>query len=386
MPPFSNLAMPFGLRQWKDAEAMNAEPHMHYVAALAARERAHRARVRIWLYVVAVFVFAMVLVGGATRLTDSGLSITEWNVVSGAVPPLSDADWQAEFDKYRQTPEFRRVNKDMTLSGFKVIYWWEWAHRFLGRIAGFVFAVPLALFWWMGWLERGLKPRLLALLALGGLQGAVGWWMVASGLVDRVDVSQYRLAAHLGLAAILFAAILWVARSIAPHSTGETAGSGNRILSPLLLLLVLAQIMLGALVAGLDAGLAFNDWPLMDGAIVPGDLLIQQPAWTNFFENPKTVQFTHRMAGYGLLLVALVLWLAAKAESPQSRHRRRATVLLALVLVQATLGVATLVMQAPFHLSLAHQAGAFVVLGFVVAHWRAVIGPWSPVTSIEARV
>lgn len=358
---------------------------MHYAAALAARERANRTMVRAWLYVVALLVLAMVAVGGSTRLTDSGLSITQWNVVSGAIPPLSEADWQAEFGKYRQTPEFSRVNKDMTLAGFKVIYWWEWAHRFLGRIVGVVFALPLAMFWWFGRLERRLKPRLLGLLALGAAQGAAGWWMVASGLVDRVDVSQYRLAVHLLLAALLFAWILWIARGIAPHSQNAEPSPVNRLLTPLLVLLAFLQIGLGALVAGLDAGLAFNDWPLMDGALVPDDLLIGEPAWRNLFENPKTVQFGHRIGGYALSIAAFLLWLAAKGESAGSPHRRRAAVLLALVLAQATLGVATLMLQAPFHLSLAHQAGAFAVLGFAVAHWRALVGPWPPLTAIEVR-
>ena len=252
---------------------------------------------RGWLYVVLLVMFALFLVGGATRLTDSGLSITEWKPIHGVIPPLSDAEWQEEFAKYQQIPEYRQLHADMTLGDFKTIFWWEWAHRILARGVGVVFALPLLLFWATGRLESALKPKLVGLLLLGGLQGAVGWWMVASGLVERTDVSQYRLATHLLLACLIFTATMVVARGLAPHSAAP-ADRGTQRFAGLLLVLVLLQIYLGGLVAGLDGGLSYNTWPLMDGRVVPGDLFVIDPAWRNLFENPKTVQFVHRCGAY----------------------------------------------------------------------------------------
>jgi heme a synthase len=255
----------------------------------AANQDKSRA-VRLWLYTVLLVLFALVVVGGATRLTDSGLSITEWRPIHGIIPPLSITEWQEELEKYRQIPEYQEINKGMTLEAFKVIYWWEWAHRFLARFVGLVFAVPLAVFWMMGRLEQKLKPRLLALLALGGFQGFIGWWMVSSGLTERTDVSQYRLATHLTLASIIFAGTMWVARGLAPHE-GRKATSGTETGAMIMALLVLSQIYIGGLVAGLNAGYSFNTWPLIDGRFIPDQLLLLEPAWRNFFENPKTVQF-----------------------------------------------------------------------------------------------
>src|SRR5690606_1340055 len=217
------------------------------------KEARNRALVRGWLYVVLALLFALVLVGGATRLTDSGLSITEWKPVHGVIPPLTAADWQEEFAKYQQIPEFRELKSDMSLSEFKTIFWWEWAHRLLARGVGFVFALPLIFFWITGRLERRLKPKLVGILALGALQGAIGWWMVASGLVDRVDVSQYRLAVHLTIACIIFLSTMVVARGLAPHSARQASPS-TRTVAGLFVFLVLLQIFLGGLVAGLDAG------------------------------------------------------------------------------------------------------------------------------------
>lgn len=352
-------------------------------AVRSERDRlvANRALVRGWLYVVLLMLFALVLVGGATRLTDSGLSITEWKPIHGVVPPLNEAEWQEEFQKYQQIPEYTQINQGMTLQEFKRIFWWEWAHRLLARGVGFVFALPLLFFWATGRVERGLSPKLVGLLLLGGLQGAVGWWMVASGLVDRVDVSQYRLAMHLTLACVIYVAIMVVARGLAPHSE-EPADQRTRRFAGFLVLAALVQTFLGGLVAGLDAGMSYNTWPLMDGAVVPGDLLILEPAWRNFFENPKTVQFVHRAGAYTLLLLALWHMIATRRKLPGTTHSRRALVLFHLVLAQAAIGVATLVLQVPMHWALLHQGFALVVLGFAAAHWRGTRGAYPLPTKI----
>ncbi len=326
--------------------------------------------VRWWLYFVAFLVAAIVLVGGATRLTDSGLSITEWAPVRGIIPPLSIGQWEAELAKYRTTTEYQTINKGMTMDQFKLIFWWEWGHRFLARLIGFVVAIPLLYFWIKGRLVDWLKPALLLLLAMGGLQGFIGWWMVKSGLVDRVDVSQIRLAVHLTMACVIFTFTIWLARSIAPHSPDsapEFKGPAG-----FLVLLILAQTFMGGLVAGLDAGMAFNSWPLMNGAFVPEGLLAIQPAWKNFFDNATTVQFVHRLTAY--ILWALVLYHAISLQRarPHSHHARRGWMIFALVSVQALLGILTLVMQVPMGWALAHQLGAVILLGFATAHWRGL--------------
>ena len=346
------------------------------------RERAHRMQVRFWLYCICVMVAAMVIVGGATRLTDSGLSITEWKPLLGIFPPLSGENWLAEFEKYKLIPQYEQINKGMSLAEFKAIYWWEWGHRFLGRVIGFVFAAPLVFFWATGRLEPKLKPRLSGLLALGGLQGFIGWWMVLSGLVERTDVSQYRLAVHLILACIIFACALWVARGLAPHTAKQNASPTLRNLAPVIVLFILLQIFLGALVAGLDAGLAFNDWPLMDGAIIPQSLFVDSPWWLNFFENPKLVQFTHRVSAYGLVLLIVANMAMCLKPGTGSTHTRRSVILVLLVLAQAALGVVTLVLQVPLNWALFHQFGAIVLLGFAVAHWRALHGGYPATTKI----
>ena len=342
--------------------------------------RRDRRAIRIWLYVVAAIVFALVVVGGATRLTESGLSITEWKPIHGIVPPLSEAEWQEEFALYQQIPQYQELNQGMELSGFKTIYWWEWAHRFLARFVGLVFALPLAFFWIRGRIPAGLKPKLVGILALGGLQGAIGWWMVASGLVLRTDVSQYRLAVHLTTACLIFSATLWVARGLAQHSPDAPPSAKSARAALVILFLALLQIYLGGLVAGLNAGLSFNTWPLMDGAVVPEGLLIMQPVWRNFFENVMTVQFMHRMGAYLLLAVVAMHVFASFRQAPKSTHARRAAVLLALVLVQASIGITTLLLAEgviPIGWGLMHQAGGLVVLGFAVAHARGLKGPYA---------
>ncbi len=355
--------------------SMTDLPVVTQIRSERGRQQRNRALVRGWLYVVLLVLFALVLVGGATRLTDSGLSITEWKPIHGVIPPLNDAEWQEEFAKYRQIPQYEQLNKGMSLEEFKGIFWWEWVHRALARGIGVVFAVPFLVLLALGRIERAMAPRFVGLFLLGGLQGAVGWWMVASGLVERVSVSQYRLAIHLTLACIIFAAIMVVARGLAPHSA-PPADRGTRRFAGWLVAAVLVQIFLGGLVAGLDAGFSYNTWPLMDGALVPDDLLLLDPAWTNFFENPKTVQFVHRIGGYTVFALALWHMIAVRRRLPATTHARRALVLFHLVLLQAAIGIVTLLWQSTLHLALTHQAMALVVLGFAAAHWRGTRGAY----------
>ncbi len=323
-----------------------------------------RRAIRIWLYIVALMIVAVVVVGGATRLTQSGLSITEWKPIHGVIPPLSAAEWQEEFAKYRQIPEYQEINRGMSLGEFQAIFWWEWTHRILARLIGVVVLVPMIVFWVSGRLEPRLRPRMVAIFLLGGLPGAVGWWMVASGLSERTDVSQYRLAVHLTLACAILAYVLWVARSIAPGSRGASVGA--RVVGGVIVGLALVQIFLGGLVAGLNAGLSYNTWPLMDGVLVPSGLLIQEPWWRNLFENAATVQFDHRLGAY--LLFAVVLFHAWRARTTG------AFALAVLVAAQAALGISTLVMQVPLPLALLHQLGAVAVLTAAVVYWRGMFG------------
>ncbi|QLF70075.1 COX15/CtaA family protein [Peteryoungia desertarenae] len=342
------------------------------------RVEANRRAIRIWLGVVLFTLFCLVLVGGATRLTDSGLSITEWKPIHGVIPPLTVQEWEEELELYRQIPEYQQINKGMSLEEFKVIFWWEWGHRFLARIIGLVFAIPLAYFWVTGRIEKQLKLPLLGILALGGLQGFIGWWMVSSGLTQRVDVSQYRLATHLLMACFIFASCLWIMRGLARHSDEPAPAASSQRFAGILVFLIFFQIYLGALVAGLDAGFAFNTWPLMDGALIPGDLFAQSPAWLNLFENPKTVQFVHRIGAYVLLAAVLYHMIHSLRAGAKTTHARRSVVLFVLVCVQAMIGIITLVMQVPIFWGVVHQGAALVVLGFAIAHWRGFYGEIPP--------
>jgi cytochrome c oxidase assembly protein subunit 15 len=336
-------------------------------------EERHRRALRVWLWSVAALVFAMVVVGGTTRLTDSGLSIVEWKPVTGAIPPLSETEWQVEFDKYKTIPQYEVLNKGMGLRAFKVIYWWEWSHRQLGRLIGLAFALPLALFWWRGWLAPQLKPKLVALLALGGGEGALGWWMVFSGLSVRTDVSQIRLALHVTLAAIILVAIVWVAQSLAPPRQRAPVRQASRRLGYALLPLVLAQIFLGGLVAGLNAGLSHNTWPLMDGRLVPplADLYVMSPAWLNHFDNAMTVQFQHRLLAY--LIVVLALWHAVVLRRANAGGAaRRAMAVAVTALAQAAIGIMALLLIVPLWAALLHQAVAILLLVMVTIHAEAL--------------
>jgi cytochrome c oxidase assembly protein subunit 15 len=366
-------------RQHKSADKMKMPD-----PAGAARVRF----IRLWIGCLAALVFAMVVVGGATRLTQSGLSIVEWKPVTGVIPPLSQADWQVEFEKYKTIPQYERVNRGMSLAEFKTIFWWEWSHRLLGRLIGAAFALPFLWFLWRGFIDRGLAVALAGIFMLGAVQGAVGWWMVASGLTERVSVSQYRLAFHLTLACLIYAALVRTADRVA---MGAPAATPRRIAlgATSLLVLVLVQIYLGALVAGLHAGLIYNTWPLIDGGLVPkaSNLLFDRLAWRNFFENPLTVQFDHRMVAYALVALAL-LHLGDVFRNVENRRLRTGAALLAVaVCAQAAIGIITLVASAPIGLAMLHQAMALVVLTVATLHAsRATIVPVSaPVGRLASR-
>jgi heme a synthase len=323
--------------------------------------------VRLWLFTVAALVFLLVSVGGATRLTGSGLSITEWQPIMGVVPPLTHDDWQESFAKYKQTPQYDRVNRGMSLDAFKFIFWWEWTHRFLARLIGVAFALPLLYFLAAGQISRRLLARLGGILALGALQGAVGWYMVRSGLADRIDVSQYRLALHLGLAILIFGALIWTALSLGDRRERAT-GRARTSMAGLIVVLVFVQIVLGALVAGLKAGFAYNTWPLMDGRLIPNGLGVMAPWYLNLFENAMTVQFNHRLAAYVLLAVVLIHTGQLVRSGAEGHARHSALLLAAAVVAQAALGIWTLVAQVPLALALAHQAGAAAVFGLALWH------------------
>jgi cytochrome c oxidase assembly protein subunit 15 len=323
--------------------------------------------VRAWLIAVAALIALMVLVGGATRLTESGLSIVEWKPVTGTLPPLTQAHWNEAFEAYKAIPQYRELNSGMSLDEFKTIFWWEWSHRLLGRVIGLVYLLPFLWFLWSGVLGSELKKRLWVILGLGGLQGAVGWWMVASGLTKRVEVSQYRLATHLILALVIFASIVWTLRRLrAP--VPMPAPSRLRATSIVLLALTFLQLYFGALVAGLRAGRVFNTWPDIDGALIPSAdrLLFETPWWRNLFDNTLTVQFEHRMTAYLLLALALAHAVDAVRSSAAKSFAGGALALLAAILLQAVLGILTLLFEVPILLALAHQAVAIAVLTLAV--------------------
>ncbi len=344
----------------------------------AAADRSGTLALRVWLFIVSGLVLAMIVVGGATRLTDSGLSITEWLPLLGAIPPLTDTDWQIAFEKYQQIPEYHLVNKGMPLTEFQYIYWWEWTHRFLGRFIGLAFALPLAIFWLAGKIPRGYLPKLIGILALGGLQGFFGWYMVQSGLSERVDVSHYRLALHLTTAFAILAAILWIAFDLAQESQSErirlhTLNSAQMRAAWLIFSLLFLQVVMGGFVAGLKAGLVHNTWPLMNGELIPSDISDLAPWYMNLVENPATVQFAHRIIAY--VLIGLALWHALSLTSSADDERvvTSSLVLALTLLTQASLGIWTLLEAAngteiPIGLGLIHQGGAAIVLGIAVWH------------------
>jgi heme a synthase len=346
-----------------------------HTAKEACQPAGHRA-VAIWLWSLAGLVLLMVIVGGATRLTESGLSITQWKPLAGIIPPLSPAEWLAEFENYKKIPQYAQLFPDMELSGFKFIFFFEWSHRLLGRLIGAAMVLPLIFFWAKGLLPPGFKPKLLCVLALGALQGFVGWWMVKSGLTERVEVAQERLAIHLLLAALTFAALVWLAASL-KHRLAQIPKRrlpGLQWFAGAMVLLVLLQIGLGGLVAGLRAGRAFNTWPLIDGYFWPplDKLTLLSPLWRNFLDNILLVQFQHRLIAYALLALALAQALYTSRVAAESRAVRRAWAVAGLVAMQASVGIATLVLVVPLWAGLLHQAFALIVLGMAVAHAQAL--------------
>ena len=359
----------------------NPHPTMNEALApgtLAGRAPASAGRaVAFWLLACAVLIAAMVVVGGVTRLTHSGLSIAEWQPLVGTVPPLSEGDWQALFEKYRATPEYRLVNQGMSLDEFKGIFWWEYVHRLLGRVIGIAFLAPLLWFWWSGRIDRRLGWKLGGIFALGALQGAVGWYMVASGLVDEPRVSHLRLAAHLGLAFLILGAMLWVAFTLLlfpGRVAGGRAAPGDSPLAAIIAALVFLQVLAGALVAGIRAGKAYNTFPLMNGHLVPPETLSLDPWWLNFFNNMATVQLDHRLLAWLLLAGVTWLWLRVRRSDAGPRARRSASLLLGLVVVQFALGVATLLLVVPVPLAAAHQGVATLVFAAALYTAHALHG------------
>ena len=351
-------------------------PHQGPTQATTPKPHAGTAAriIGLWLWCVAGLVFAMVLVGGATRLTESGLSIVEWKPVTGAIPPLGEADWQAEFAKYKTIPQYERLNRGMSLDEFKAIYWWEWGHRLLGRLIGTAFLLPFLWFLWRRLIDRRLALALTGIFTLGAVQGAVGWWMVASGLTERVSVSQYRLAFHLTLACMIYAALAWTADRTLAHARTQAAPQAAprrlRWIACALLVLVIVQIYLGALVAGLRAGLIYNTWPLIDDSLIPSaaHLFFDQPLWRNFFENTLTVQFDHRMVAYGLCVLALFHAVDAHRQGRGEALATGAGFVAIAILAQAGIGVMTLTRGVPIEIALLHQAMALVVLTAATLH------------------
>lgn len=329
------------------------------------------ARIARWLLVVAFMVFAMVVVGGVTRLTESGLSMVRWEPISGAIPPLNEAQWQAEFDAYKATPEYRKINRGMSLDAFKAIFFWEYLHRLIGRLIGVVFALPLLWFAWKRAIPKGYGPRLVALLALGGLQGTIGWWMVASGLVDRPDVSHIRLAVHLLTALVILGGLVWTALDLFDLARDPAARPAHMPgFAALALVVLFVQLLLGAFTAGLDAGYAFAEWPTMGGRFFPEGVAFLEPAWRNVVDNPIVVQFVHRW--FAFVAAAMLLALAWKAHKARVKGPTHAVA--TFLILQIALGIATLLTGVDIHVAVAHQAvGALLVASAVwTAHRLAV--------------
>ena len=336
-------------------------------------EPSHRA-VAVWLLACCALVFAMVVVGGITRLTHSGLSMVEWQPIVGAIPPLDDAQWEETFAKYRATPEFRQRNHDMKLAGFKAIFWWEYAHRLLGRIVGLAFFVPFVVFLWKRMLERPLAWKLGGILALGALQGALGWYMVKSGLVDDPRVSSVRLAAHLGLAFIIYGWMLWLAMNLLVPAEAR-ATRGPRAAAALVALLVFAMVLSGALVAAIRAGFAYNTFPLMNGHWIAPEILVIDPWWMNFVHNMATVQFVHRTLALAIAIgVAALWWRVDTDRNVDERTRRWCNALLVAVVLQIAAGIGTLLLRVPLALAAVHQAGAVIVFTCALGMLHALGG------------
>lgn len=339
-----------------------------------------RGAIRVWLMMLFALVFIMIAVGGLTRLTDSGLSITEWRPFTGALPPMSAADWDSEFAKYQAIDEFRIQNQWMELSDFKVIYWWEWGHRQLGRVIGVVWALGFGYFAIRRQIPTGWTLKLLFLGALGGAQGAIGWWMVSSGVTQgegTTDVASYRLATHLGLAFVILGFISWytmeMGRSARDLMQARRAKEAKQWgMATGFMHFAFLQILIGALVAGIDAGRSYTDWPLMGGQMFPASALTLEPVWRNFFESPGLVQFIHRVTGYVLAAFAIIVWLRGR-KSSHANTRFAFNAVLAAVALQIVIGIATVLYGAPVHIALVHQVMA-VILWVLILRARFLSG------------
>ena len=339
----------------------------HIVDSRAGRDGMRR-QVAYWLLACCALVFAMVVLGGVTRLTHSGLSIVEWQPIVGAIPPLDESQWEAAFAKYRETPEHRQVNAGMSLEAFKGIYWVEYFHRLLGRLIGVAFLLPFLWFAARRALDGRLAWKLAGIFALGALQGALGWYMVKSGLVDDPRVSPYRLTAHLALAFLIYGAMLWIALDLLFPRAGNAGGpDGLRRLSMAVTGLVAMMVLTGGFVAGIRAGLAYNTFPLMNGRVLPPELFMLEPWWDNFFHNMATVQFDHRVFAWALALAVPALWIKAMRGPAPRRVKLLAHGLLAALAAQMALGITTLLLAVPVALGAAHQGGALVVFTFALA-------------------
>ncbi|MBP9804482.1 MAG: COX15/CtaA family protein [Candidatus Accumulibacter sp.] len=328
-----------------------------------------RRQVALWLLVCSAMVFAILVVGGVTRLTHSGLSIVEWQPIVGVIPPLNQAEWDETFEKYQKTPEYQQVNHQMSLDEFKGIFFWEYWHRVLGRLIGVVFLLPFLYFWWRRQIDRSLVAKLLGIFVLGGLQGAMGWYMVKSGLVDDPRVSHYRLTAHLSLAFLIFVSMFWVALGLLAERTRTASNAALRGLQRSgfwLTILVGYMVVSGGFVAGIRAGKAYNSFPLMNGHLLPPESFLIDPWYLNFFNNMALVQFDHRLGAW--LLVFLIPWFFWKTwkAAVSSSARMAASVLLVVLLAQIGLGIATVLLAVPVGLGAAHQGGAMVVLGVLL--------------------
>ncbi|WP_295627403.1 COX15/CtaA family protein [uncultured Nitrosomonas sp.] len=324
-----------------------------------------------WLLICCVMVFAMIVVGGVTRLTDSGLSIVEWQPIVGTMPPITQEDWDVLLEKYRSSPQYQKVNKGMSVDEFKNIFWWEYFHRLLGRLIGIVFFVPFVYFLVRKSIDRSLGIKLTGIFILGGLQGFMGWYMVMSGLVNDPHVSQYRLTAHLGLAFVIFAAMFWVALGLitpqSEHSRLNEKIQSLRRFSYSLTSLIFIMILSGGFVAGIRAGLAYNTFPLMNGYLIPPDLFILEPWYRNFFDNITTVQFDHRLIAWLLAFLVPLFWFKAHKTELSGTTRLACNLFLLMLVVQISLGITTLLQVVPIHLAASHQGGA--VLLFAASLW-----------------
>jgi len=349
----------------------------------SAEQRSRRRAIAAWLFGICAMVFVMVVLGGLTRLTDSGLSMVDWRPITGWLPPMDAAAWERAFEAYRATPEYQKINRGMSLDEFQGIFWLEFVHRLWGRIIGVAFALPFAVFLLKGWVDRPLGLRLALLFVLGGGQGMLGWWMVKSGLIDRPDVSQYRLMAHLMLALVVMAYGLWTALALW-HGAGRTeqsvtaqSAAAHRVrpLATGLLALVFVTAASGALVAGLDAGLTYNTFPLMDGEWLPAGLFEPPPAWRAAFEDVMTVQFDHRVLATATLIGVLTLAVLGRRWGLQGRAARALDWMAVMVVAQASLGIATLLLAVPISLAALHQAGAVVLLMLAVWLRRELADP-----------